>query len=379
MGICRHRWCRHLIRRDLGRTDRSIVLSTRALNRALLARQLLLERSTLAAGAAVEHLVGMQAQEPQAPYVGLWSRLDGFRPEELSDLIATRRAVRVALMRTTIHLVSARDCTRLWPLMRPMHERHFAASPFGKALAGIDLEQLLAVGGGLVDAEPRTRAQLGELLAERWPDLDPPSLAYAVSYLTPVVQIPPRGLWRRSGQARWTRAQAWLGCELDDDASLDELVSRYLRAFGPATVGDIQAWSGLTGLREVTSRLGDRLRSFDDEHGRQLLDVPDGLLPDPNAPAPARFLPPFDNAVLAHADRTRIVAPEHRRAVFEDRLMRTFLVDGFVAGAWQIDGGALRIRPFRRLTKHERDEVTAEAERLVAFIGSDRQAAVHFG
>jgi hypothetical protein len=316
----------------------------------------------------------MQAQEPQAPYLGLWTRLDGFQPEHLSRLIAERRAVRVALMRTTIHLVTARDCARLWPLMRTVHARNFKGSPFGKAVAGVDLDKLLAAGSELVMSEPRTRAELGSLLAERWPGVDPSALAYAISYLTPIVQVPPRGLWRRSGQARWAAAEAWLGGQLDGAPSADELVLRYLRAFGPATVADVQAWSGLAGLRDVADRLGDRLRRFEDEHGRQLLDVPGGSLPDPATPAPVRFLPPFDNAILAHADRSRIVPPEHRRAVSGDRLMRTFLVDGFVAGTWRLEGGTLHVTPFRRLRTAGRKEVAMEAERMIAFAAADAAA-----
>jgi hypothetical protein len=347
------------------------VLGRPALNRALLARQLLLERQALSPQAALEHLVGMQAQEPQAPYLGLWTRLDAFRPEELSGLIEKRRAVRIALMRTTIHLVTGRDCARLWPLLRTVHARNFKGSPFGKAVAGVDLDKLLDAGSELVTSEPRTRAELGTLLAERWPSVDPSALAYAVSYLTPVVQVPPRGLWRTSAQARWTAAEAWLGGQLDGAPSADELVLRYLRAFGPATVADIQAWSGLTGLRDVANRLGDGLRSFEDEQGRMLLDVPDGSLPDPATRAPVRFLPPFDNAILAHFDRSRIIPPEYRRAVSADRLMRTFLVDGFVAGTWRLEGGTLEVRPFRRLRSAERKDVAGEAERTIAFAAAD--------
>ena len=184
------------------------------------------------------------------------------------------------------------------------------------------------------------------MLAEQWPGVDRTSLAHAVSYLEPLVQVPPRGLWRQGGQARWTTAGAWLGGQrLDAEPAMEDLVLRYLAAFGPATVKDIQAWSGLTRLSEVIDRLRERLRVFHDQDGRELLDVPDGPLPDPDTPAPARFLPPFDNAILSHADRGRIVAPEHRDAVSGDRLLRTFLVDGFVAGTWRLDGATLRVLP----------------------------------
>jgi hypothetical protein len=344
------------------------ILSVGTLNRALLERQMLLDRRALRVADTIEHLVGMQAQEPQAPYVGLWSRLEKFRPHELSDLIATRRAVRGALMRATIHLVTDEDWGRLRPLMSPVLSRNFRGSPFSKALADVELDELLACGSELLSEKPRSRAELSPLLAARWPGVDPASLAYAVSYLEPIVQVPPRGLWGQSGRARWVTAVAWLDRALEGQPSVDELIPRYLAAFGPASVQDIQAWSGLTRLSEVMGRLRDRLRSFRDERGRELLDVPDGPLPHPKTPAPSRFLPPFDNAILSHDDRARIIPVECRDAVSSDRLMRTFLVDGFVAGTWRLDGATLHVRPSRALRERDLRAVTDEAERLVTFL-----------
>jgi hypothetical protein len=346
-------------------------LSRRELNRALLQRQLLLDRTDMAVYDAVEHLVGMQAQEPQAPYVGLWTRLNSFAPRELSDLIAERRAVRLGLMRATIHLVTAPDCVRLWPLMRVVLARTFKGSAFSKALAGIDLEEVLTVGQDLLAQQPRTRVELGALLAQRWPDADATALGSAVSFLTPLVQVPPRGLWQRSGAARGTTAQAWLETKLDVEPAPGEVVLRYLAAFGPATVNDIQAWCGLTRLRPVTDGLRDRLRTFRAENGNELLDVADAPLPDPQAPAPPRFLPPFDNAILGHADRSRIIAPEHRDLVYRDRLMRVFLIDGFVAGTWRIDDATLYIRPIVTISKLDRGSLVEEGERLLAFVAPD--------
>src|SRR5215210_151828 len=222
-----------------------VLLGRRALNRALLARQNLIERRPKTALEAIEHLVGMQAQEPQAPYIGLWSRLAEFRPEELSTLITERRAVRMGLMRSTIHLVSARDCLGLYPLMRPVLDRTFKGSSFSKQVAGVDLDELLAAGRKLLAVKPRTRAKLSRLLAELFPGVDPASLAYAVTFLTPLVQVPPRGLWRESAQPRLTTVQAWLGQEFEAAPSRSEMVLRYLAAFGPATVKDVQAWCGL--------------------------------------------------------------------------------------------------------------------------------------
>ena len=319
----------------------------------------------------IEHLVGMQAQEPQAPYIGLWSRIAGFRPEDLSSLIAERKAVRMGIMRATIHLVSARDCMHLYPLMRPVLERSFRGSPFSKQVADVELDELLATGRDLLAAQPRTRAELSALLAERWPGIDPASLAYAITFLTPLVQVPPRGLWRQSAQPRLTTAQAWLGGELEEHPSLADAILRYLAAFGPATVKDIQAWCGLTRLAAVVDEIGDHLRVFADEHDNRLLDVLDGALPDPKTPAPPRFLPPFDNAILSHSDRGRIIGTEDRDTVYRDRLMRTFLVDGFVAGTWHLDESTIHLRPFAPLTDADRSGLTDEARRLLEFLLAD--------
>jgi hypothetical protein len=352
------------------RVVRHVVLSRRALNRALLARQMLLRRGRMGVSEALEALLGMQAQEPQAPYVGLWSRLEGFDPDELCELVATGDAVRGSLMRATLHLVTARDWASLRPLIAPVLARSFSSSPFSKELENVDLAEVLALGRALLAQRPRTRAELGPLLAGEF-RADPTSLAYAVSYLEPIVQVPPRGLWRRSGQARWTTAKAWLQRCHEARLSLQELIIRYLAAFGPATIQDIQAWSGLTGLRAVIDPVRDRVRSCADEQGRELLDVADGALPDPEIPASPRFLPPFDNAILSHSDRARIIAPEDRRRVSGDRLMRTFLVDGFVAGTWQLDAARLSVRPFRKLSVANRGAVEEEAMRLLAFVAPE--------
>ena len=283
------------------------VLTIRELNRATLARQLLLERAALPAADAIERLVGMQAQVPMDPYIGLWTRLKGFDPVELSDLLTSRNAVRASLMRATIHLVTARDMCTLRPLMEPVIQRMFwTGSPFGRAIKGVDTEALVAMVRVLIEERPRTRAELRPLLAERWPDHDSDALS-AIGYLLPVVQVPPRGVWGQSGQATWTTAESWLDRPLDPEPSIDDLVMRYLAGYGPAAVMDIQAWCGLTKLKEVVERLRPGLREYRDESGRELFDVPDAPLPDADVPAPVRFLPEYDNSLLGYKDRTRMI------------------------------------------------------------------------
>ena len=280
----------------------------RALGRALLARQMLLERASIPVSEAVEHLVALQAQVPIDPYVCLWSRLADFDPSELSRMLEEREAVRGTLLRSTIHLTTSGDFLALRPVILPVVERAFATgSPFGRNLKGLDIEEVLALARELLDERPRTRAELRPLLGERWPDHDRDSLVYAVSYLESVVQVTPRGLWGRSGQPRLARSETWLGRSLDA-ATVDSLVLRYLGAFGPASVMDAQEWSGLTRLGEVFERLRPGLVVFHDQRGRELFDLPDAPRPDPDTPAPVRFLPQFDNVMLGHADRTRIVS-----------------------------------------------------------------------
>jgi hypothetical protein len=336
---------------------------------------MLLRRRKLSAVEAIEHLVGMQAQAPAPPYVGLWTRLKDFHPDELARLILERRAVRIALMRNTVHLVSARDGLALRPLMQPVFDRTLYSTRANRAhLEGIDIEILVAAGRALLEEKPRTAKELGELLQEQWPERDPTSLARAIRHLVPLVQVPPRGLWGKSGPAAHTTAEAWLGRPLDPAPSLEETILRYLGAFGPATVKDVQTWSGLTRLGEVIERLRGRLSIFRDETGRELFDVPGAPMPDPDTPAPPRFLPEFDNLILSHADRTRVIAEEYRKAIASRNGMvpASVLVDGFVRGTWKTErsrGKAnLEIKPFEPLTKADRDALAEEGERLIRFV-----------
>ena len=315
--------------------------------------------------------MAMQAQVPNSPYVGLWTRLEGFKPAELADLIVKRSAVRLGIMRNTVHLVTARDCLNLRSLFQPMLERTLRSSPFGRHLVGLEMRAVLAEATRAMVEKPRTFSELGPLLRQRWPDRDATSLAYAIRHLLPIVQVPPRGVWGKSAQPTWTTAEHWLGRPLESDPSLDRLILRYLKAFGPAAVSDISAWSGLTALRSVVEGLRPKLRTFVDERGRELFDVPDGPLPDPQTPSPPRFLPEYDNILIGHDDRTRVIDHAYRYSIF----MGTLLVDGFVQGTWAIkragDGMTLTIEPLRKLTKPERSAIAEEGERLVTFVAGD--------
>lgn len=340
------------------------VLGRRELNRALLARQLLLRRSPMAPLAAVEHLVGMQAQAPNSPYYGLWTRLATFEPGALCELITGRDAVRIGLMRGTLHLVSARDAITLRPVMQQVVDR--------AALRGLDGPQVKEVQRAareLLERLPMTTAELAEALTRRWPECDLHALRYAVRYALPLVQVPPRGLWRTRGLAAHTTVEHWLGRPLATRTEPDEAVLRYLAAFGPASVRDACTWSGLAALGPVFERLRPRLCSFRDERGVELFDLPDAPRPGADAPAPVRFLADFDNIVLSHADRSRIVAGEHRGRIMTGNAIGrpSVLVDGFVAGTWKIDKRRLVVRPFAALAPAARAELEEEGARLLAF------------
>lgn len=350
------------------------VLDRRTLNRATLERQLLLRRDPRSAFEAVEHLVGLQAQEPQEPYVGLWSRLASAEPAALVGLLVDRRVVRTQLMRRTLHLVTAEDCLTL----RPVHQSMLVARMFGtlgRRLPGVDLEALSAAGAALFAEEPRTLPEVGRLLGDRWPGATARDLGDALSSLVPLVQTTPRGLWRRQAPARNTTVQAWLGCDLadgDQDGVLAAMVLRYLRAHGPAASADLRAWCGLSGLPAVVARLRPQLRTYRDDRGRELLDLLDAPRPDGDRSAPVRFLPAFDNAVLGYDDRSRVIGDEHRGLSVAGA--RFVLVDGFVAATWTTcdreDGGVeVTVRPLRDLTSSERAEVEAEGASLAAFLG----------
>lgn len=349
------------------------VLSARALGRATLARQWLLSRQTgPTVPEAVHHLVGLQAQEPQDPYLGLWSRLSRFRPQELSDRLEDRQVVRIVVMRGTVHLVTAADCLVLRPLAQPILDKEIQRHrDHGPVVAKADLPEVLAFARPFL-AEPRTGAQLRAALAERFGH-DGAALAYACRNFLALVQVPPRGLWRRSAQVTVATAEAWLGRPLEAAPSIDDVVVRYLAAFGPATTADVAAWSGLTGLGEVIDRLRPMLRSFRDERGRALVDLPEAPRPDPGTPSPPRFLPTYDNLLLSHADRSRFVPPGNQAVPATAPVRGTVLHDGWLAGTWSTDraGGevVLEVRLARPLSARAQGSVAAEGRRMLRFLG----------
>ncbi|WP_433873056.1 winged helix DNA-binding domain-containing protein [Saccharopolyspora sp. CA-218241] len=353
------------------------VLDARALNRATLARQLLLDRAELPVHDAVGHLCGLQAQEPQEPFVGLWSRLRGFDPAVLSDLLVRRGVVRTHLMRRTVHLLTAADVLA-WRARHGAMLRQRVLGTYRRELAGVDLDELAAAGRAvLADGEPRTMSGLARELTGRWPEPGPRALGeLLIAALLPVVQLPPRGLWGATGAARYALVSAWLGREIDppspdgSDPVGRALVRRYLAAFGPAATADVRAWCGLAGLPAAVSAMREELVTFRDERGRRLLDLPDAPRPDPGTPAPVRYLPAFDNAVLGYHDRGRIIDDAHRGLSVAGA--RVVLVDGRVAATWAVEGGTVVVGPLRRFSRAERTAVAEEGRELASLLSGDR-------
>lgn len=362
-------------------------LSQRDLNRATLARQHLLARTSMPALTMIEHLAGMQAQLPRDPYIGLWSRLEGFEAEELAEFMRTRQATRAAFMRSTIHLTSAADAAMLFSLLEAFqYQRTMTGTPFGKRLRDLDQDELRRVAREIVEEAPRSTAELGPLLVEHFPGHDGEAMAISATRFLPMVQVTPRGLWKESGQTRWTTAEHWLGRPLVDSPSRKDLVLRYLAAFGPASIMDMQNWSGLTKLKSDFEVLRPNLMTFQNASGKELFDLPDAPRPPADTPAPVRFLPVYDNVLLGHADRSRFFAadtvmPENAGL---GRDVGTILVDGFVRGIWKLETGksaaTLRIQLLEGCPEGTRSAVTLEGEHLLAFLaGSSETREVVFG
>nr|WP_069160531.1 winged helix DNA-binding domain-containing protein [Nocardia altamirensis] len=357
-----------------------MMLSNRVLNRTLLARQHLLERSSLTVPEMCDYLVGLQAQDSPPPFVALWSRIADFDPATVSDGLEDRSLVRITLMRGTIHLVTPPDALRIAPHIQPELEK----VPFRKgfnygAMVGLDPDEVRKHGEAALGDEPMSAADLRAKAAALYPDRDAGAVLQTWLYQLPVLQTPPRGKWKDSSRPVWSRVEPWLGAPLDPSYPLAELVFRYLRAFGPASTMDMQTWSRMTGMKAVVDQLGDRLRTYTDERGRTLYDVADGELADPDLPAPVRLLGWYDNALLSHQDRTRIV-PEGPFLGTFGLAVSPVLLDGYLAGLYKVfpdkNVARLRISPTRTWSAAERRAVDAESHALLAFLEAGKEPQV---
>ncbi|WP_433613905.1 winged helix DNA-binding domain-containing protein [Dactylosporangium sp. CA-139114] len=346
-------------------------ISLRALNRTYLRRQLLTEDDgPRTVAEVVAHLVAVQAQDIDAPYVGMWARTRGFAHADLQDALSGKSVVRGGLLRGTQHIVAAADY--LW--LRPLISRgmgNTGLSAFRRQLDGIELAELAAAAREVLGGRSMTRPQLAKALVERYPGRETMALAWAAQHQLAIVHPPPTGMWRRRGHVHVALAEEWIGAPLQDarDGRVRELFRRYLKGCGPATVADFQNWSGLRRVRDDIEGMRRSLRVYLADDGRELFDLPDAELADADEPAPVRFLPEFDNLVLSHEDRGRIVASAADRAVIcpgYSVVRPTFLEDGFVAGTWEVRGETLAVQPFRPLL--DPAAVRAEAARLLEFL-----------
>ena len=356
------------------------VLTRRALNRALLARQMLLHREAVTALQAIERLAGMQAQVPRPPFVGLWTRVRSFEREELHRLLHERQVVRATAMRCTIHLLTAADFVAWRGALQPALTRAMR-SALAKVIEAIDLPTLERDGRRFFGESPRTFDDFRRHLRGLPSTVDERAIAYAVRTQVPLVQVPTDATWAFPASASFTLADAWLGRAVPTATSGTELlVRRYLAAFGPATARDAQIWSGLPALRETFEALRAALLTFRDERGRELFDLPDSPRPPEETPAPVRFLPEYDNLVLSHDDRSRVIADAHRSLIVSKNLQvrATFLVDGFVAGAWKVErtrkAATLVLEPFVKVTKKVRAELEREGLALLEFMERDAES-----
>jgi hypothetical protein len=338
------------------------VLSQRELNRALLARQLLLERAAVPLPRAVERLGGIQTQYAPSAYVGLWSRLEGFEREALTRALERRTLIQATLMRNTIHIVSRRD---YWPLVLAIRRGRMDWSRRIQKTEAHELERAAArLREFLADGPRRQPEIVAALGTEVWR----PGIAIWVD----LVRVPPSGTWERRRADLFGLAEQWVGPppELSEDDALEHLVRRYLGAFGPAPAPDVADWAGLKvgAIAPTLERL--KLRRFRDEQGRELVDLPRAQLPPPDTPAPVRFLPTWDATLLVHRRGTGILSKEYRSRIFHVKTphsFSTFLVDGAVAGTWRYEEGRIRLDPFKRLARTSRAELEEEGERLAAF------------
>lgn len=360
-------------------------LSLRQLNRTLLARQMLLERQDLRPLAAVERLVALQSQIPNPPYIGLWTRLRAFQRSQLTELLEAREIVRAPWLRSTLHLVSAADHQRFQAVIQPALARGLR-SFFGARVAEFDIERLIGIAKPFLESNQPAIGALRQHLQEHEPQgnkWNKEALAYAVRSYLPLVQIPPSGTWGVGTRATYTTAESWLGpLEPRQQSDLAGLFRRYLRAFGPASVMDFQTWTGMTRLKARLAPALRELLAYKSEDGRDLYDLPTATIAAPEAIAPIRFIPEYDNIMIAHRERARILPEAHRKKVFlsAGRVIGAVLIDGFAGATWQVkkDKQDLRltVKLFEKQARSCRQAIGEEGERLLRFHDDSANYAV---
>lgn len=352
-------------------------LTHAGLNRATLARQGLLERAKVPPAEMVERLVGLQTQAPNPPYTGLWSRVEGFAFDDLAALLEAREVVRIVTLRGTVHLHTAADARSLRPFTQRVIERQFASN-HAKRIDAFDPVVAVALARERLADGPATGPELGSALAAHWPDAPVEALSNAARCLLPLVQIPPRGVWGKSGAPTYALLDEWTGHPLHESGGVpSDIVRRYLAGFGPATVKDTQTWSGVTRLGTAFAALGDELIEFEGPNGERLFDLIDAPRPPADTPAPVRLLPEWDNLLIGYADRSRVVDPEHRKAIFTSNgiMPGTVLIDGRVAATYRVTAptakqpAQLTVSPFEPLPTSASDALEAEALGLLAAMG----------
>mgnify|MGYP003577417679 CR=1 FL=1 len=347
-------------------------LSTRALNRATLARQMLLERSDRGIADSVEFLGGLQAQQSNDPYIGLWSRLNGFRHEDLTALIVDKTLLRATSMRGTLHLHTIRDMVGFRALVQPFLSAQWKSN-FLRRFGTEDQKAVQKAGRRLLDKGPMTAGALNKALKEKFQSAEPIALSSLLQLSETLIQIPPTRIWGTGSAPILTRIENWIGEVPKPVLSRVDLVRRYIRGFGPASVNDMQIWCRLTKLSAEFESIKDELVTFEDENERTLYDFPDAPRPDADTPAPVRFLPLYDNVYLGYDDRTRMLNDDTVHLV---NLFQAFkpavLVDGTVSAGWTVttkkDAALLEIDLYRKMTKRELKDIEAEGQSFVRFM-----------
>lgn len=362
----------------------SEVLSLRQINRATLARQMLLERSGVGAASAISQLVSLQAQIPKPPFIGLWTRLEAFEKDQLLAALRDRSVVRApAMMRHTVHVMASEDFLRFRTTIQPALTRGFTSITRNR-IEGIDMDALLAEMRKKLADGVITTGEMLELAEQFEPEGDHSALRYGLRTFIPLVNIPDDSAWGFGRTVSFADPTEFLGEAPDPAEHVRELIKRYLAAFGPASPADAQAWSGLAGLKPTFESMRSELLSFKTEESKEIFDLPDAPRPASDIPAPVRFLPDYDNLVVSHADRRRVMSEEHRPRVSlkAARVRATFTLDGFVAGTWRVEKKGKRstlvVEPFAKLAKRDRKLLEDEGERLLAFIAEDEASGVVF-